>query len=355
MLMLADEVRLQAISNELKPVALPALPPSPLVSVLIANFNYARFLRKSVGSVLGQSYANFEVLICDDGSTDDSVQVLRQLAASDARVRWIQQTNQGMASALNAVFEISRGQVIALLDADDVWLSQRLSATIEAFAGAPAAGMVVHPVRAVDASGRVIKARHPWRSDLGWLGPAIVRGEEPHLPPCSGISLHRQIAERVFPLPTAFRSWADRIVQERAALLAPVTGFDETLALYRLHGSNLTGLAGPSTLDELRKVLTLYRSVWAARSEFLARRCSVDVPPALWDATEGAHLELARRALGGQRMSRELRARIPSCFKRIGWDMIFALPGALVSPALRFWWGEHRLKRFARSILGASL
>jgi hypothetical protein len=354
MLTTAEDVQLRQIATTFTPAALEPLPSSPLVSVLMANYNYARFLRRSVGSVLGQSYPNFEVLICDDGSTDDSAQVLRQLSASDPRVRWIQQTNQGMAAALNAAYGLARGHVVALLDADDVWLPERLASTVRAFMGNSSAGMVVHPVRAQDSSGRVVKARHPWRSDLGWLGPAIVRGEEPRLPPCSGISLHGQVAELVFPLPREFRSWADRIVQERAALLAPVAGIDEVQAIYQLHGSNLTGLAGPSTIDELKKVHDLYRRVWAARSEFLARRWAVEIPPGAWDATEGAHLNLARQALGGHQMPAEVRARITSRSKRFGWGVIFALPSALVSPALRFWWGEHSVKRVARAILGGS-
>lgn len=354
MLSSTSAAQLREVAGVLRPMELPPLPPAPLVSVLIANYNYARFLPKSVGSVQGQSYGNFEVLVCDDGSTDDSAAVLRRLATGDPRVQFFHQSNQGMAAALNTAYQAARGHLIALLDADDVWLPGRLAATLCAFKGDATPGMVVHPVRAVNEHGKVLKPRHPWRSDLGWLGPSIIRGEEPRLPPCSGITIHRRVADLVFPLPVQFRAWADRIVQERAALLASVAGVDTVLAHYRLHGANLTGLAGPSTTQQLQKVRGLYQNVWAARSEFLARQFRVEIKADLWTRTEGAHLELAHHALHGSRMPADLRAGIGSRSKRLGWDLVFALPGGMVSPALRFWWGEHLLKRVARALLGGS-
>lgn len=69
-----------------RPVDLGHLPESPLVSVLMCNFNYARFIPASLGSLVAQTYPRFEVVVCDNGSTDASMAVLQQWAASDTRI-----------------------------------------------------------------------------------------------------------------------------------------------------------------------------------------------------------------------------------------------------------------------------
>ncbi len=83
---------------------LPLLPSQPLVSVLIANHNYAQYVGRAIESVLAQSYPHVEACVCDDGSTDDSVAVLAEYAACDARVVLRCQENGGQAAAWNTAF-----------------------------------------------------------------------------------------------------------------------------------------------------------------------------------------------------------------------------------------------------------
>ena len=85
-------------ADPLLPVPLAALPGTPLVSVLIGNFNYARFLPEAIESVFRQSYPHFEICICDDGSTDNSLDIIKGYAECDGRIRWLSQGNAGYAA-----------------------------------------------------------------------------------------------------------------------------------------------------------------------------------------------------------------------------------------------------------------
>src|SRR5688500_1347785 len=94
----------------------------PLVSVIIPNYNYAHYLPQAINSVLAQTYSQVEIIVIDDGSTDDSVTVLRSYGD---RIRWLQQPNQGVSAARNVGAHNTKGELVAFLDADDFWLPER--------------------------------------------------------------------------------------------------------------------------------------------------------------------------------------------------------------------------------------
>ena len=94
----------------------------PLVSVIIPVYNGARYLRPALESVLAQTYPRFEVIVVDDGSTDDS----GVIAQSFHDVRYIHQSNQGVAAARNNGIEAARGEFLAFLDQDDLWTPEKL-------------------------------------------------------------------------------------------------------------------------------------------------------------------------------------------------------------------------------------
>lgn len=100
----------------------------PRVSVLMSVFNGARYLRESVESIVSQTYADFEFIIVDDGSTDDSAQVLRSY--QDPRIQVIFQNNCGLAAALNRGLAQARGEFVARQDQDDVSLPDRLASQV---------------------------------------------------------------------------------------------------------------------------------------------------------------------------------------------------------------------------------
>jgi len=103
---------------------------TPLVSVIIPTYNRAWTLKKAIDSVLKQDYKNYELLVVDDGSTDQTEKLLKKYAGS---VKFIQQSNEGVSAARNRGIKTSAGDLIAFLDSDDYWYPQKLSAQVDFF------------------------------------------------------------------------------------------------------------------------------------------------------------------------------------------------------------------------------
>ncbi|MDS3859213.1 glycosyltransferase family A protein [Thermosynechococcaceae cyanobacterium BACA0444] len=116
----------------------------PLVSVIIPAYNAARFVQETLESVLGQTYQNLEVLVVDDGSNDNTVNIIEQLAQQDSRIILIQQENAGVAAARNAGILQAKGEFIAPVDADDIWYPEKLAKQVVKMLASPAAVGVVY-------------------------------------------------------------------------------------------------------------------------------------------------------------------------------------------------------------------
>lgn len=100
---------------------------TPLVSVIMPAYNAERFLEDAIRSVMAQSVTDWELLVLDDGSTDATAAIAANLAQQDPRVRFLpNETNMGVAKTRNRGFDLCRGQYVALLDSDDIWLPEKL-------------------------------------------------------------------------------------------------------------------------------------------------------------------------------------------------------------------------------------
>ncbi|WP_053004799.1 glycosyltransferase family A protein [Kocuria sp. SM24M-10] len=108
----------------------PSNPDRPLVSVVISTYNRADYIKDSIDSVLGQTFGDFELIVVDDGSEDETVDVVRSYR--DRRVRLLTQENQGIAAARNAAAAVSRGFFTAVHDDDDIMLPERLATSLNA-------------------------------------------------------------------------------------------------------------------------------------------------------------------------------------------------------------------------------
>src|SRR3954470_1810603 len=117
------------------------------VSVIIPTYNYARYLPQAIDSALGQTHAPLEVIVVDDGSTDDTPRVLEAYAS---RIRVIRQANQGAGAARNAGIAAARGEYVAFLDSDDLWRRDKLELQLARFREEPDLGLVHAGVETVD-------------------------------------------------------------------------------------------------------------------------------------------------------------------------------------------------------------
>lgn len=109
----------------------------PMVSVIIPAYCAARFIRRSLASVLAQTYRNFEVIVVDDGSTDETATIVREVMKTDSRVKLLCRQNKGPAAARNLAIEYSAGRYIAPIDADDIWMPTYLERQVNSLSTAP--------------------------------------------------------------------------------------------------------------------------------------------------------------------------------------------------------------------------
>jgi len=203
----------------------------PFVTVLINNYNYGRFLRQAIDSALNQTYPNLEVLVVDDGSTDESRSII---ASYGAKINSILKENGGQASAFNAGFAASRGEIICMLDADDFFHLDKVERVIPY---SQPDSMLYHRLQ-IDAGAEIIPAVIRPRTD--YYLHAQRYGFVPYMAsPTSGLVLRRELALSLTPLPTEHvRYSADDFVVRGAALLGKVIGIPDVLATYRVHGAN---------------------------------------------------------------------------------------------------------------------
>jgi glycosyltransferase involved in cell wall biosynthesis len=113
---------------------------SPLITVLIDTHNYGHFIEQAIESVIAQDFpaAQLEILVIDDGSTDDTGERAKKYGS---RIKYLTKTNAGNGSAFNLGFERASGEIVALLDAADYFLSQKLRRVVEQFKALPEAGV----------------------------------------------------------------------------------------------------------------------------------------------------------------------------------------------------------------------
>ena len=127
------------------------------VSIILPTYNRARFLPQAFDSIVGQTLDDWELIIVDDGSTDETASIVREFQVKEARsVRYVQQTNQGPAAARNAGLDLARAPLIAFFDSDDCWLPHHLQDCARALDGVPEVDWVFAPYRLVRFSDRHI-------------------------------------------------------------------------------------------------------------------------------------------------------------------------------------------------------
>lgn len=227
----------------------------PRVSVVVTNYNYGRYVGQAIDSVLQQSYADVEAIVVDDGSTDNSRQVI---ARYGDRIIPVLKENGGQGSAYNKGFAASSGDLVLFLDADDTLHSEALATVVKAWHSG--ASKVQFPLEVTDAEGNMLGFRNP-RAPLssGDLTPQIMAYGFHTTPPSSGIAYSRTVLDELMPMPEAeWRLYADYYLIALSTLLGPVISLDRCLGFYRVHDKNVswnTSDRPGSILERLRREL----------------------------------------------------------------------------------------------------
>jgi len=354
------EISQEEITELLNPVRLGPLPDEPLVSVLTGNFNYAAFLGDAIESVLAQTYSRLEMIVCDDGSADNSCEIVERYGKSDPRVRLIRQQNGGQASAWNTAYQECRGEIICFLDADDRFLPEKVEKVVQAFRSHPDSGFLGHRIYRTNVAGRRDDV-FPLTTDppCGWYGPFVVRSgaSPPAMAFGSALSLRRTVSDLIFPLPERFRICADTVVMALGPLMTPLIGITSPLAEYRFHGQNGwdSRQASPESIDRLRDV---QRQMWEVSREYLAKVNAVlvealpsfeECPGTLLTRYMEARLQFWRGALSPylKLVRSEAFLTIPALW-RLFWRLSILLP----RPILLYSIGSNYPKQFLRRAFG---
>ncbi len=214
----------------------PAEPAQLSVSIVINNYNYGRFVGAAIESALAQTYAKIETIVVDDGSKDDSREII---SAFGQRITAIFKTNGGQGSALNAGFAASTGEIVIFLDSDDLLHPHAVERIV--------AGWKSHHAKThfrltrIDAVGRETgtepRAGHKLPSGEVW--PAFIHDGRYTTPATSGSAYARWALENVLPMPEQpYVYAADAYLNNCVVFHGPLTAIQEPLGVYRVHGAN---------------------------------------------------------------------------------------------------------------------
>lgn len=234
-----------------------------LVSIIINNYNYGSFISEAIDSALKQTYPNIEVVAVDDGSTDNSRQII---ASYGEKIVPVLKENGGQGSACNAGFAISKGEIIIFLDSDDVLLPETVQHVVDAFKSDRNVAKVQYRLQIMDANGQAldyfVPAKH-WHLPSGDIREQLLHNPNYIWPPTSGNAFAAKALRQIMPIPEPlFRASADIYLNDLAVMFGSLVSLEEVGALYRIHGTNYSNTSSLKTLD-LSKVRTDISRIYA--------------------------------------------------------------------------------------------
>jgi glycosyltransferase involved in cell wall biosynthesis len=327
----------------------------PLVSIIINNYNYGRYLQEAIDSALAQTYQYVEVIVVDDGSTDNSRAIISNYVG---RITPILKENGGQASALNAGFARSRGDLIIFLDSDDVLLPETVWRVIEVFHTNPDVAKVMYRTEVIDAYGvrtGVVKPPSylPMRS--GDLRRHVLTFPfDMTRMSTSGNAFSARILSAIFPIPEHVygRVGADWYVCYITPLFGTVIFLKEVGAYYRVH--DLNNYEAPCiSLVRIRETISymsttnVYIKKFADCLELQDRPgASNDIFSISYIANRVVSLKLdpLRHPIENDRLSRLLLYAVLASFRRfdvsLPMKLIFLLwfAGMVLAPKPLAWW-----------------
>ena len=225
-------------------------PGRPSISVIVTSYNYAPYVRQAIDSVLGQTYGEFQLVVVDDGSHDDSPSILNTY--SDSRMRVILQENSGQAAAWNRAYKHCTGKLIFFLDSDDWWIPTKLEKMVGMHDVSGTAYTVFQHNLTVLRDG----LEYPYRRILpsgDCFADMKATGRISYFVTSSGLCFPRWVCEKIFPIPEELRISPDAYLTRTAFVYGSVLSVPDCLGYLRLHGQNAGMTQGQEFHDNLRR------------------------------------------------------------------------------------------------------
>jgi hypothetical protein len=212
----------------------------PLLSIIIPNYNYEKYIGATIESALALDWARKEIVVVDDGSTDKSLEIIKSFGD---RIKYVSKANGGQRSAVNAAFPLTRGDLIYILDSDDIVDPGMARETIPHYK--PGVIKIQFCLRVIDSQGRPIGSAMPnFPADITHetiLQSLLTTALYP-CPPTSGNIYVRSEIEKLFPIPEGAKFLSsDSFLNTLTPLYGRVATVNKILGSYRTHGSNAWG------------------------------------------------------------------------------------------------------------------
>jgi glycosyltransferase involved in cell wall biosynthesis len=261
--------------------------PAPRVSVVIPTYNRARYVAEALESVFAQTFKDYEVIIVDDGSTDNTQTALQPYME---RIRYVRQENRGLAAARNRGVREVRGEFVAFLDSDDCWEPRMLEEVLKTFEKHPDVGAVFVAEREMDEQGNLLKRVHTKRSPGLFFTPESMVSKDTGVGCGRPPVVRRKWLDALGGFDESMRSAVDCEMWIRYSFHVPMVLQPEPFVRRRVHEGHLSGDRGVNAEHWLRILEKLKRE----RPEFVRE-----------------HPWLYRRAVGKEnlRLGRELLAK----------------------------------------------
>jgi glycosyltransferase involved in cell wall biosynthesis len=339
----------------------------PLITALVDTYNHEKYIEQALVSVLEQGFSpsELEIIVVDDGSTDKTPDTVQKFTP---RVKHLRKKNGGQASAFNAGFAETRGELVTILDGDDWWAQGKLNAVAEVLEKNPEAAAVGHGYYEFHEESGESKIHVPGepRIDLSSVEAVRAAFRNWRFLLMGALTVRRKVLERVMPLPVAMTFSADNPIQF-AAMAAGALLLEQPLSYYRIHGQNLYEIRSEDAA-KLRRKYEMMDFVLSYTYRMLlklgvAEECVSELLSDYWLQTRRTRL----RQFGGKRVhtlqaemrSFQLTCRNPSVAYRF---YKYAIMGAatLVLPPRQFyrvkdWYARKQMGRYRDLVFKAEV
>jgi glycosyltransferase involved in cell wall biosynthesis len=207
------------------------------VSIIINNYNYGKFLSEAIDSALNQTYSHHEIIVVDDGSTDNSREIIEGYKDTVVPVL---KDNGGQASAFNAGFAASKGDIICFLDSDDSFLSKKVERIVEIFENHKDVDWCFHLLSLMDIqSKKILESNYKSPSSEWDFRSQVRKGRLPYIPfATSSLCFKRTVLQEILPMPEAITITSDNYLKFTAFALSKGFFLNEELTIQNIHENN---------------------------------------------------------------------------------------------------------------------